>query len=90
MNPHILAGIKKRDSLFSRFRKDRDNEVLYREYCRVRNSVQRDIKAAKENFFKQGVREKKGDSGKLWKHLKSLGYSKKSVNSSSNIVLERV
>ena len=44
-------------------------------------TVQRDIRAAKEGFFRQGVRQNKGD-------LKSLGYSKKSVNSSSNIVLE--
>ena len=51
MNSHILASIKKRDSLFSRFRKDRTNTFLYKEYCKVRNMVQRDIKLAKESYF---------------------------------------
>ena len=40
MNAHILAGIRKRDGLFSRFRKDRNNSDVYRDYCRVRNAVQ--------------------------------------------------
>ena len=43
---------------------------------------------AKETFFKQGVERNSGDSGKLWRHLSSLGYSKKSASSSSGIVLE--
>ena len=38
-------------------------------------------------MFKQGVERYKGNSGKLWAHLKSLGYSKGS-DSVSNIVLE--
>ena len=88
MNSHILASIRKRDALFTRFRKDRNNSPLYREYCKVRNAVQRDIKMAKESFFKRGVEQNQGDSGKLWKHLKSLGYSKGPINSSTNIVLE--
>ena len=58
--------------------------VLYR---RVRNAVQREIKLAKQTFFTTGVEKSKGDSGKLWGHLKSLGYSRAS-HSSSNIVLE--
>ena len=57
------------------------------EYRRVRNAVQREIKLAKQNFFRTGVERSKGDSGKLWSHLKTLGYSKTSRNS-SDIVLE--
>ena len=88
MNSEILASIKKRNDLLSRFKRDKNNESLYKDYCKVRNAVQRDIKLAKENFFKQGVVKNRGDSGKLWNHLKSLGYSKKTSYSSSNIVLE--
>ena len=88
MNSHILASIRKRDTLLSRFRKDRSNVSVYSEFCKVRNGVQRDIKLAKENYFKRGIEQNKGDSGKLWSHLKSLGYSKKISCSSSNIVLE--
>ena len=86
MNPHILAGIKLRDSLLSRFRKNRGDKSLYSEYCKVRNSVQRDIKSAKESFFCKTIEKSRGDSGKLWRHLKSLGY--KNSSSSSPIVLE--
>lgn len=87
MNSHILAGIRKRDRLLSQFRKDRSNVAVYREFCKVRNSIQRDIKDAKGCFFRRKVEQNRGDSGKLWSHLKSLGYSK-SGSSCSNIVLE--
>ena len=39
-------------------------------------------------FFKNGVERNRGNLGKLWNHLKSLGFSKKTSNSSS-IVLEQ-
>ena len=42
---------------------------------------------AKELFFQNGVERNRGNSGKLWSHLKSLGFSKK-VSNSSSIVLE--
>ena len=87
MNSEILASIKKRDSLLSRFKRDPSNESLYREFCKTRNAVQRDIKLAKESYFKRGVERNRLDSGKLWGHLKSLGYSK-AGSSSKNIVLE--
>ena len=63
------------------------NESLYREFCKTRNAVQRDIKLAKQTYFKRGVERNKLDSGKLWGHLKSLGYSKVGSNS-TGIVLE--
>ena len=86
MNPHILSGIKLRDSLLSRYRKDSSNRLLYSEFCKVRNRVQRDIKQAKRSFFVQSIERDKGDSKKLWGHLKSLGY--KVAQASCRIVLE--
>ena len=86
MNSTILAGIKLRDSLLSRFKKDRSNSTLYSDFCRVRNRVQRDIKMAKQSFFVSKVNQNRGNSGKLWGHLKSLGY--KSGSNSSSITLE--
>ena len=41
INQHILAGIRKRDELLSRFKRNRKDAALYKEYCRVRNLVQR-------------------------------------------------
>ena len=55
MNSTILAGIRERDRLLSRFKKDKTKVEIHREYCRVRNSVQRDIKQAKEFYFKRKV-----------------------------------
>lgn len=89
INPLILSGIKRRDQLLRKYKKDKNNVSLYKEFCKIRNSVQRDVKLAKANFFKQKVQQNKGDSDKLWENLKSLGYSDKNVGSSSKIVLEK-
>ena len=87
MNSHILAGIRRRDGLLSRFKRNRNDLVLYKEYSMVRNQVQRDIKLAKANFFMGKIRQSGGNSNKLWGLLKSLGYSDGNV--SSRIVLEK-
>ena len=86
MNSHILAGIRRRDKLLARFKRNRNDSSLYKAYCKVRNQVQRDIKTAKANFFMGKINQSEGDSGKLWGLLKSLGYSDSNV--SSRIVLE--
>ena len=39
-------------------------------------------------FFQDKVRQSEGDSGKLWRLLKSLGYSKTASSSHQKIVLE--
>ena len=44
-------------------------------YCKLRNAVQRDIRLAKEDYFKRKIAHDKGNSAKPWGHLKSLGYS---------------
>ena len=82
----ILVAIRKRDDLFRRFKKDKGNKTLYAAYCKQRNSVQRDIKLAKSEFFKGKLRESRGDSAKLWRHLSSLGYGES--KSKTSIVLE--
>ena len=87
MNSHILAGIRRRDGLLSKFKRNRNDSSIYKEYSKVRNQVQRDIKTAKANFFLGKIRKSEGDSNKLWGLLKSLGYSDGNV--SSRIVLEK-
>ena len=71
----------------SRFKRNRNDSSVYKDYCKVRNQVQRDIKTAKANFFLGKIRQSDGDSNKLWGLLKSLGYSDGNV--SSRIVLEQ-
>ena len=85
-NSHILSGIRRRDSLFRKWRKDRSNDSIHKEYCSVRNRVQRDIKKAKEFYFRDQIVRNQGNSSKLWSHLKSLGYGKNS-KSNADIVL---
>ena len=75
-NSHIMSGIRRRDSLFRKWRKDRSNDSIHKEYCSVRNRVQRDIKKAKEFYFRDQIVRNQGNSSKLWSHLKSLGYGK--------------
>ena len=41
------------------------NVQLYREYCSQRNAVQRDVKFAKDNYFRRKLEESKRDYGKL-------------------------
>ena len=89
MNADILSRIKRRDVLLAKFRKNRGNENLYKAYCVMRNAVQRDIKLAKRYYFEKQVEQSKGDSGKLWASLRSLGYSAKGGGASTSIVLEQ-
>ena len=49
--------------------------------------MQREIRKAKTNFFKDKIEENKDNPKNLWKHFKSLGYSSKS-SSKSKIILD--
>ena len=73
-NGEILAGIRQRDALFRRWRNDKNDVTVYKDYCRIRNKLQRDIKKAKEFYFHNQLTRNKDDSRKLWSHLKGLGY----------------
>ena len=86
MTPDILAGIKQRDKLFKKCKGSERREDLFRQYCSVRNRVQRDIKLAKKFYFSRQIEQNKGEPRKLWDQLKSLGYSSKSASSSETIL----
>ena len=43
----------------------RSNVQIYGEYCSQRNAVQRDVKFAKDNYFRRKLEESKRDYGKL-------------------------
>ena len=83
----ILVGIRRRDSLFRKFKQNRNDKGLYAAYCKQRNLVQREIKMAKSEFFKGKVGECGRDSAKLWRRLNSLGYSE--PKSKASVVLEQ-
>ena len=88
MTSDILSRIKERDALLSLFKRDRSDVATYQKFCKIRNAVQRDIKFAKREYFRQCIERDRGDSGKLWQNLKSLGYANVSSGGGSGIVLE--
>ena len=88
MNTDILSRINQRDKLLSQYKKDCNNVSLFREFSKLRNAIQRDIKMAKQQYFNHKVEQNRGNSGKLWQQLKSLGYSNKGSDNSTSIVLE--
>lgn len=88
MNAHNLAGIRKRDQLLTRFKKDKTKRELYREFCKLRNSVQRDMKSAEASYLGDKIKEASGDSGNLWSHLKYLRQGK-ARGGGGDIVLEQ-
>ena len=87
MTGDILSGIRRRDALLASFKRDRANLDIYREYCRIRNRVQRDVRMAKQVYFRGLIQHSEGDSGKLWKNLKSVGFAAK-ARSGAKIVLD--
>ena len=86
INADILAGIRRRNVLFSKVKRCRGDAAVYKDYCFQRNKVQRDIKSAKADFFSGKVEECAGDSGKLWRQLGTLGF--KASKGVGGIVLE--
>ena len=87
MDDTILESIRTRDQLLYDFKKDRSNADLYKQYCRVRNKIQRDIKRAKADYFSSKIDEHKNNPKKLWQQLKALGYSTK-TKEQCRVVLE--
>ena len=86
MNREILCQIRKRDALLTKFKKDKSQTEVYSEYCRIRNKIQREIKAAKASFFERKLEQNKNDTRRLWSQLSSLGYG--DAKSGHDIVIE--
>ena len=86
MNSDILQNIRHRDETLNKFRKSKDPD-LYKEYCKLRNMVQRETRISKRDYLANKIEENVGNSKKLWNQLKKLGYSSKKKENSS-VVLE--
>ena len=61
MDSEILDLIHKRDKALSISNKYRSNTTLRVEFNELRNKVQREIKKAKSNFFKDKIEENKNN-----------------------------
>ena len=56
-------------------------------YKKYRNIVISEVKEAKKCYIVNQISEDRGNSKKIWQHLKQIGYKNKS-NKSANIVLD--
>ena len=72
----ILQSIHDRDKSFYTFRKSRKSRD-YTVYCKLRNIVQRMVKKAKKEYIDEQIQENKHIPKRLWKSLRTLGYSNK-------------
>ena len=86
MNSIILELIRERDKILYKSNKSKDDRELRIKFNSLRNKVQREIKKAKTNFFKDKIEENKDNPKSLWKQFKTLGYSSKSTNKSKIIL----
>ena len=69
MNSDILQNIRHRDETLNKFRKSEDPD-LYKEYCKLRNMVQRETRISKRDYLANKIEENVGNSKKLWNQLK--------------------
>ena len=86
MTSTILDLIRERDKFLCESNKNRNDKKLRSKFNSLRNKVQREIRKAKANFFKDKIEENKDNPKNLWKQFKSLGYSSKSTNKSKIIL----
>ena len=69
------------------FRAQKD-EQSWAEYKKARNEVNRLVDNIKKAYFNEKIAEYRNDSGKLWKSLKQLGYSKRMKTKNANNTLD--
>ena len=86
MTSTILELIRERDKALFNSNKNRKNKELRKQFNSLRNKVQREIRSAKANYFKNKIEENKGNSKNLWKQLKTIGYREKSKNNSKIVM----
>ena len=86
MTTEIYEMIKSRDEFLYKFKKH-GSQSDYKEFCKFRNRIQREIKLAKSNYFSNKIEENRNNPRKLWQQLKELGYKNKG-NEGAKIILK--
>ena len=87
IDDNILQIIKERDKLLYASNRNKKDKELRKKFNVIRNKLQREVKKAKENYFKNKMEENKDNPKKLWGQLNTIGYSNKTKDR-SKIVLE--
>jgi len=87
VNDDILEAIRLRNRKHGKFREKKD-EQSWADYKKARNEVNKLVVNTKKAYFNEKIAEYRNDSGKLWKSLKHLGYSKRLKTKNTNITLD--
>ena len=72
----LLNLIKQKNKLFKELHKKFDGDI-FQKYKKQRNALNREIKRAKENYYKDLIDDSKGNSSTLWKIIGELANLKK-------------
>ena len=86
MNSEILNLINERDKAVTIANKNKGNKALRNHFNFLRNKVQREVRKAKSNYFKDRLEENKNNPKKLWKQCKTLGYSNENKERSKIVI----
>ena len=78
LSRELLNLIKQKNKLFKQFHKKFDEDI-FQKYKNQRNVLNREIKRAKENYYKKLIDDSKGNSSTLWKIIGELANLKKKI-----------
>ena len=76
LSRELLNLIKQKNKLFKELHKKFDGDI-FQKYKKQRNALNREIKRAKENYYKDLICDSKGNSSTLWKIIGELADLKK-------------
>ena len=71
LNEHLKSEMRQRDKLLRKARKTQ-NEIDWSNYKRKRNSVNNQLKSAKNNYYMDLLEENASSPEKFWKSIKQL------------------
>ena len=71
LNEHLKSEMRRRDKLLRKARKTQ-NEIDWSNYKRKRNSVNNQLKSAKNNYYMDLLEENASSPDKFWKCIKQL------------------
>ena len=83
ITPTIQKKIKIRNRIFSQKKRSPNDNILVNAYNKFRNSVNRDLKAAKRKYYTAFFENSKNDMKKTWKGIREIVNTK--ITASSNI-----
>ena len=76
LSRELLSLIKQKNKLFKQLHKKFDEDI-FQKYKKQRNTFNRELKRAKENYYKDLIDDSKGNSSTLWKIIGELANLKK-------------